>query len=248
MIEATRTSETSVLTSATLRNVPEDGVPYNFDNISPSETYEVPQTFTVPLSFGLALKPAPARRRAKETQPQEHSVEKLRAEMENMFQDLSQQLLQSLTQHLPHQQEPPDKHPDRPAVMEDLLSAPAILDASWPKIFKLAKELKRRAAPMTAGRDLHDIHTVLLLVAHWDQLVPPPRNYTAHGLQLLYIAVTKGWPGALFCDQQRSDLFLDVAPEFWATYQPAPRPRAAQRAPTQGRCRSSTHRARTKAT
>jgi hypothetical protein len=112
----------------------------------------------------------------------------------------------------------PDLDITWPSVMEELPTAPIIMETSWPKIYKLAKELKRRAALITAGRDLHDIHTVLFLVAHWPHLIQPARNYTAHRLRLLYIAVTKGWPAALFYDQQGADEFLDVSPEFWTTY------------------------------
>jgi hypothetical protein len=34
-------------------------------------------------------------------------------------------------------------------------------------------------------------------------------------MRLLYIAVTKGWPAALFYDQQGTDEFLDVPADFW---------------------------------
>jgi hypothetical protein len=98
---------------------------------------------------------------------------------------------------------------------------------------------------MTAGRDLHDIHTVLFLVAQWPDLHKVARSYTAHRLRLLYIAVTKGWPAALFYDQQGADEFLDVAPDFWTSYQP-PHPRAAQRGAAQPRGRSSTRRGKGK--
>jgi hypothetical protein len=43
-------------------------------------------------------------------------------------------------------------------------------------------------------------------------------------MRLLYIAITKGWPAALFYDQQGGDEFLDVSPDFWATFQPPQRP------------------------
>jgi hypothetical protein len=110
---------------------------------------------------------------------------------------------------------------------------------SWQKSFK------RRATLMTAGRDMHDIHTTLFLVAHWPDLNQPACNYTAHRLRLLYIAVTKGWPAALYYDQQGADEYLDVTPDFWTGYQP-PRPRAAQRGTSQPRGRSFTRRGRRK--
>jgi hypothetical protein len=44
---------------------------------------------------------------------------------------------------------------------------------------------------------LHDIYTVLHLLAHWEVLQASTRNYVVHRLRLLYIAVTKGWPAAV---------------------------------------------------
>jgi hypothetical protein len=58
-------------------------------------------------------------------------------------------------------------------------------------------------------------------------------------MRLLYIAITKGWPAALFYDQQGGDEFLNVPPDFWAAFQPPPRPRAAQRRAPQARGRST---------
>jgi hypothetical protein len=42
----------------------------------------------------------------------------------------------------------------------------------------------------------------------------------------------------LYYNQQGADEFLDVTPEFWATYQLLPHARTAQQALTQGRGRS----------
>jgi hypothetical protein len=50
---------------------------------------------------------------------------------------------------------------------------------------------QRRASLITAGRDVHDIHTSIVFVAHWDHLQPYAGDYIAHRLRLLYIAVTK---------------------------------------------------------
>jgi hypothetical protein len=99
---------------------------------------------------------------------------------------------------------------------------------------------------MTAGRDLHDIHTILHAPAHWDSLQQGSRNYTAHRLRLLYIAITKGWPAALYYDQQGADEFLDVTPEFWTSFEPPPRARAVQQRNGRTRGRSSTRRSRGK--
>jgi hypothetical protein len=40
------------------------------------------------------------------------------------------------------------------------------------------------------------------------------RNYTAYRLRLLYIAVTKGWPAALYYDQEGANEYLDVTPRL----------------------------------
>jgi hypothetical protein len=101
-----------------------------------------------------------------------------------------------------------------------------LAEDSHGKVYKLAKEVKRREALMIAGRDLHDVNTILHLIGHWNELQPLTQNYAAHCLHLLYIAITKGWPSALFYDQQGADEFLDVGPEFWTSFQP-PRSRAA---------------------
>jgi hypothetical protein len=67
----------------------------------------------------------------------------------------------------------------------------------------------------------------------------------AHRMRLLYIAVTKGWPEAVYYDQQGADEFLDVNPDFWTSFQAQPtRPKTAQRGTSQSRGRSSTRRGR----
>jgi hypothetical protein len=128
-------------------------------------------------------------------------MEEFRTEMRNMFQELAAQLRQTISQPEEDQQQQqqdvvPDSAPEQEmiwtSIMEELPAVPAIANTSWAKIYKLAKELRRRAAFMTAGRDLHDIHTVLFLVAHWIHLEQPARNYAAHRLRLLYVAITKG--------------------------------------------------------
>jgi hypothetical protein len=102
---------------------------------------------------------------------------------------------------------------------------------SWPRLFKLARELKRRAALMMAGRDLHGIQTVLHLVGDWASLHKAIRSYAAHRMRLLYIAITKGWQAALYYDQQGADEFLDISPEFWANFQRR-QPQGPRRSPT----------------
>jgi hypothetical protein len=115
--------------------------------------------------------------------------------------------------------------------MEGLPAASVLADQSWPKILKLVKELKRRAALVTAKRDLHDIHIVLYLVTHWEHLQWAAKNSTAHCLWLLYITITEGWPVALFYDKQIADMFLDEASDFWTGHQQPPHPRIAQQHP-----------------
>jgi hypothetical protein len=97
---------------------------------------------------------------------------------------------------------------DWDTISEDLPAMPLLQDQSWPK---LAKKLKRKAAPMTAGRYLHDIHSILYLVAAWDNLTESAIAYATHRMRLLYIVVTKGWLAALYYDQQRTDEFPDLA-------------------------------------
>jgi hypothetical protein len=109
---------------------------------------------------------------------------------------------------------------DWEALGDELPSRSGPADEALPKLYKLAKELKRRAAMMTAGRDLHDIHTILHMVSAWENLPDPARGYAAHRMRLLYIAITKGWPATLYFDQQGEDEFLDLAPDFWLQYQP----------------------------
>lgn len=100
------------------------------------------------------------------TQP---AMEKLRTELRSMFQELTQQLLTTvqrtqLEDHTQPEQVPEDTQDIElhwATIMEDLPTAPVVPETSWFKIFKLAKELKRRATLTTAGRDMHDIHTVL---------------------------------------------------------------------------------------
>jgi hypothetical protein len=62
----------------------------------------------------------------------------------------------------------------------DIPAAPVLLPESHIKIFRLAKEVNRRAGLMTAGRDLHHNNTVLHLLTHWQTLSPSTRNYAAH--------------------------------------------------------------------
>jgi hypothetical protein len=72
---------------------------------------------------------------------------------------------------------------------EDPPTAPQLPPQSHAKIFKLAKEVKRQAALMTTWRDLHDIRTILHLLACWNFLQPLIRSYFAHHLRFLYVAI-----------------------------------------------------------
>jgi hypothetical protein len=65
------------------------------------------------------------------------------------------------------------------------------------KLYRLAEEVKRQASLMTTGRDLHDIHIILYLLAQWPQFTEVTQRYAAHRLKLLYIAATKGWSAAI---------------------------------------------------
>jgi hypothetical protein len=176
-------------------------------------------------------------------------MQHLREEVHGMFQQLSQQIQTLLpsASHTPRhsstrdpeeQQQPDDYHWE--PLADDLPAAPAFREESLGKI-AWQLELKQRAGLMTAGRDLHDIHTMLHVVAHWDHLSVPSRNYTAPCMRLLYLAITKGWPLALQYDQLGFEEFLDVQPELWTTLiQPVQRPQTAQRRPPGSHGRSAT--------
>jgi hypothetical protein len=71
------------------------------------------------------------------------------------------------------------------ALVEDLPQAPELTPMAAAKLYKLAKEVKRLASLMTTGRDLHDIHTILHLLAQWPQLPEVTQRYAAHRLKLL---------------------------------------------------------------
>jgi hypothetical protein len=72
---------------------------------------------------------------------------------------------------------------------------------------------------MSAGWDLHDIHTTLHLVSYWPELQQATKAYTQHRLRLLYLAATIGWPAAIYFDTHGSDEFIPAEPGFWAGYQ-----------------------------
>jgi hypothetical protein len=97
-------------------------------------------------------------------------------------------------------------------IAEELASYPVPLEQSGPKLYKLAKELKCCAALMTTSRDLQDIHRVHYLASAWEHLSDSVNAYTRHRMRLLYIAITKEWPTALYFDQQGSDEFLELPP------------------------------------
>jgi hypothetical protein len=134
-------------------------------------------------------------------------MEELRQAMQMMFQQLRDELQgsqqrrrnQSTDSERPRSssREDRDHHLDD-AAWEDLLVdiplAPELTPASIPKILKLAKEVKRRSQVITAGRDLHDIHTVLYLIGHWNALQPSAQHYAAHRLRLFYVAITRDGP------------------------------------------------------
>lgn len=190
--------------------------------------------------------------------PPPQGIDEIGTELRAIFSQLAKELRTQISAEVDTEPavQPPEPQPHAPdpamyldmeweGLMTDLPASPPIAPESWTNIFKLAKELKRRAALMTAGRDLHGIHTILHLAAHWNSLDFVIRSYTAHRMRLLYTAVTKGWQAALYYDQQGSDEFLDVSPEFWTAFQPT-RSRAAQRRQPPAQRRSPTRRARGK--
>jgi hypothetical protein len=120
----------------------------------------------------------------------------------------------------------PEPDLDWEVFREDLPTGPLVEVEDNQKIFKLAKEVSRLGKLMTAGRDVHDIHTTLYLVSYWDSLQPATRQYTQHRLRQ-YLAATRGWPAAIYYDTHGSDEFIPAEPGFWAGYQ-QPRPVTAQ--------------------
>jgi hypothetical protein len=144
-------------------------------------------------------------------------MEGLRAELQAMFQEFTQQMQQPRRRR----RQSPEPEAGRSTsgeddqtpefswneLLQDIPTAPPLAEDSHGKVYKLAEEVKKRAALITAGRDLHDIHTVLHLIGHWNELQPTTQNYAAHRLRLLYVAITKGWPAALFYDQKGADEF-----------------------------------------
>jgi hypothetical protein len=142
--------------------------------------------------------------------PPTSGVEELRTELFSKFEELVHAIRQQLSAEAPTepaepQPEPRPMQPDLAAyddtdwegLLLELPTSTPVDHNSWPKLYKLARELRRRAALMMAGRDLHDIHTLLHLVGHWPSLDNSTRAYTAHRMRLLYIAITKGWQAAL---------------------------------------------------
>jgi hypothetical protein len=114
--------------------------------------------------------------------------QQLQQEIQQQITTLAEGLRRDLRAQPRHRQhDSPERSPEPPGLDDpplpeehfDLLAdLPAVLDGPPVipiKIFKLAKELKRRAVLMTAGRDLHDIHTVIYMAAHWDTLHPTAR-------------------------------------------------------------------------
>jgi hypothetical protein len=186
------------------------------------------------------------------------AIDQLRTELHQMFHSFQEQVNAQLQQNVvppgdasparssSSSDEPVEDPMDWPDLVNDLPSPPIGTPAPALRIYRLAKELKRRAAKMTEGRDLHDIHTVLHLAAHWEVLQSVTRAFLAHRIRLLYIAVTKGWPAALYFDQQGTDEFLDLPAEFWAGFRPPARPKVAQPRTTVTRGRSSRRRGRRK--
>jgi hypothetical protein len=90
-------------------------------------------------------------------------MEDLHQEMHPMFRNLAQELRATLpstqapvSETLPTQQ--PETEYQWEDLLEDIPQAPALSEDSWPKVFKLAWELRRRASLMTAGRDLHGLY------------------------------------------------------------------------------------------
>jgi hypothetical protein len=136
----------------------------------------------------------------------------------------------------------PEPKLESDTLRDDLPAGPPT-DLEDTKIYKLAREVHRLGKLMSAGRDLHDIQTVIHLVSYWPDLQHSTRTYTQHRLHLLYLAATRGWPAAIYFDTNGSDEFVPAELGFWAGYQQQPRPVTAQRS-GRARARSATRRGR----
>jgi hypothetical protein len=75
-------------------------------------------------------------------------------------------------------------------LLEAVSVGPELAPESGFELLKLANELKRPAALMTAGHDRDDIHTVLVVAAHWQDLNTVARRYTARRMRRLYITAS----------------------------------------------------------
>jgi hypothetical protein len=63
---------------------------------------------------------------------------------------------------------------------------------------KLSREVKRLANLMAAGRDLHDIHTILRLLSQWPTLRSAQAETSLH-------SGNQGMAPAIYYDQQSPD-------------------------------------------
>lgn len=99
---------------------------------------------------------------ARETpdEPPGHTMDAVREEFRLMFHQFQQQLFAQQS----HLTRDPSPDPDQGRslsreseslpwsdLLEDIPLAPPLQPESWPKVLKVAKEVKRRAAMMTAG-------------------------------------------------------------------------------------------------
>jgi hypothetical protein len=117
------------------------------------------------------------------------------------------------------------------ALADDLPLAPELTPLAVTKLVKLSREVKRLANLMTAGRDLHDIHTILHLLSQWPTLRSAQAETSLHS----------GNQGVAGRHRLRpaEPRRIDLTPEFWMGFQPTSR--AAQQ-PSETRRRSATRR------
>lgn len=103
------------------------------------------------------------------------------------------------------------------------------------KVFHLAGQLKTLRVGIPAGRDVHDVDANLYILLLWPDLTPAVKKYAFNRAQLLYVALTKGWPAALQLDGAYGDDTLTLPANF--QFQPVNRKSAVSTPATQGRGR-----------
>jgi hypothetical protein len=111
-----------------------------------------------------------------------------------------------------------------PALVDDLPPAPELTPVAASRLLKLAREVKRLAALMTTGRDLHDIHTLLHWIAQWPQLPETTQRYAAHRLKLSRRPKV-GQPQSTSIRKEQTNFWTEHQNSGWGSSRRPDRPR-----------------------